>query len=495
MKFAIFQLLIVLFFCKSVTVMGQTPDITPVIELSETDFSIERPFTISVTLPNTTARPKIVFPNLASLTKSGTTATQTTTEINGKNVVSQVIKQEYLAQNVGTFRIAPFAILVNGVSIRSTGIVLTVRPVAGQPSSPLNNTVTTALAEKGGAFLSLTASSPAIYEGQGVTLRLIFYAAENYPYELRFDQVEQQLQTITRQIRPAGAWEENAGISELKPRSIQIKGRPFREFLIYQSTFFPLRSQRIQLPAVTLMMLRVKTATGLPATGLPATTLPPTATKPTSATDTEPVSFVSQPLTIEVKPLPGVAAGKLMPVGTFRLIEQLTQSVVAPGQSTAYEFRVEGIGNIATLPAPTVTPGTDLDVFPPEIRRIVNRQAIPIDGQKSFKYFLVARQKGTISLRNTFEWVYFDPQTARFDTLRPSTTLRVGGLGSTFDGPIHDSVQAESAETSAQNSIYAGITQLDSHQQPLNLAILVRAVADVLIVLMLLGMIYIFLKK
>ncbi|MBC8154027.1 MAG: BatD family protein [Bacteroidetes bacterium] len=483
MKFAIFRLVIVLFFCYPIALFGQTPDNAPVIELGITDFSIERPFTVSVILPNSTTRPTVVFPDITGLSKRGTTANQTTSEVNGKNVVSQVITQDYLAQLPGTYQVAPFVLIINGVSVRSPGTTLTVRPAPGKLTASASTTAALALAEKGGAFLSLTASQLSVYEGQGIRLRLTFYAAENYPYELRFDQVEQQLQTITNQIRPPGAWEESTGISELKPVSIRIKGRPFREYVMYQSTFFPLRSQTIRLPAVTLTMQRIKL------------TVAPVAASPVSVTQTEPVSFASQPVFIVVRPLPTRVSTTLMPVGTFRLVEQLARSAVAPGQSTTYEFRIEGEGNIAAIPPPMVSPNNDFDVFPPTVQQVIDRTGSSVTGQKSFRYFIVPKRKGQFLLGNTFQWVYFNPQTARYDTLRSRLAIGTGGRVSTGSIQLPDSVQADLTETNPQNSIYKGISQVDSTYQPLNFPVLVRAAANVLIVVMMAGMIYVFYKK
>ncbi len=345
----------------------------------------------------------------------------------------------------------------------------------------MSNTVAVATAEKGGAFLSLTASRPVVYAGQGLLLKLAFYVAENYPYELRFDQVDRQLQIITKQIRPVGAWEENTGITELKPQPATINGRAFREFVMYRSTFFPLNSQPIRLPAVTLTMLRAK----------PAST---SLTTPASATATEPVSFTSYPVSVTVKPLPVRAGTGVVPVGIFRLIEELSRSRLAPGQSTGYEFRIEGEGNIAALPAPVVVANADFDVFPPEIRQTVSRTNGPVTGQKTFRYFIVPKQNGEFSLGNTFQWVYFNPQTAQYDTLRSRLSVRVGGQASLTADLARDSVRVDSTGTGA-GSIYQGIDLADSSRQPLNIPVLIRAIANVLIVVMLLGIIYVFFKK
>lgn len=484
MFFAIFRIFLVLFIFVGGVALGQNTDNVATIELGQTSFPIERPFTISVMVPASETRANVLFPDIAGFVKKGITTSVSTSEVGEKTSINQVITQTYRALAPGRFRLPPFSITVNGEPVRSEGVTLVVLAPAtasGPQSvsqSPLNVT------PAGAAFLALHASKTAIYTGEGIALTLSFFVADTYPYVLDFKGLNKQLATITKKIRPANSWEENVPINELKPIPVTIKGKKYREVRLYQSVFFPLSNQSLHLPAVAIQLARPRPTIG-----------PPTA-------QPEFVSFTSLPLTIEVKQLPVHPLRGRVPVGVFRLEEGLERRNIAIGQSVRYAFTVAGEGNIATLPNPVLrSESAVMDIFPPEENHSLQYLGNQIIGQKTFTYYMVPHQNGDIALANYLQWIYFDPQTARYDTLRPQVRLHVGGKLVPVVGneSLPAGVSATSAESpeaaSADNSFYAGIESMDSTQQPISISVLVRSVANVLIVLMLVGMVFVFFKK
>jgi hypothetical protein len=454
MLVAIFRKILALFFLSTLIGFGQTPDNTLSIELSVLTFPLERPFTISVTIPNAEKRVTISFPDIDGFDKKGISTSVTPTEIDGKTVTSQIITH-------------------------SEGATLVVQP-AKSPTAPQNNTLALAEAASGNAaFLSLRASQSTIYAGEGVALTLSFFVADNYPYELSFTALDRQLQAITKKIRPANSWEESMAITELKPVQVLIKGKKFREYRIFQSVFFPLSNQNLKLPAVSLQLVRPQPVIG----------------PPTSQPET--VVFTSRPMAIVVKPLPAHPLRGRVPVGSFQLEEGLERQEVNVGQSVRYTFTIAGEGNIATLPAPTlVNQVADFDVFPPEERHTVVQNGNQVTGHKTFTYFIVPHQNGLISLANHFQWIYFDPKTARYDTIQPHVDLLVGGKKKAAGAQaLIPGSQSETDGASAANSLYTGIDTMDSTQQPISISTLVRSIANVLILVMLLGMLVVFFKK
>ncbi len=483
MFFVIFRRLLVLFFFYAYIGFGQSIDNVATIELGQTTFSIERPFTISLIIPNSETRATVAFPDIPGFTKRGTSTSVTPVESGGKAVTNQVVTQNYQAQSVGRFRLAPFDLIINGEPIHSDGATLVVQPSAtvSTPGSVTLNTI--GVVPAGAAFLSLRASKSSIYMGDGVSLTLSFFVADNYPYELSFQALDKQVQRIVKKIRPVNSWEENVPINDLKPIPVSINKKKFREYRIFQSVFFPLSSQPLHVPAVALQLGRR-----------------PVIGPPTSQPET--ILFTSKALTIAVRPLPPHPSGGQVSVGTFRLEEGLERQHVLAGKSVRYTFSIIGKGNVATLPAPTVpTARTEIDVFPPEERHTITHNGDEITGNKAFTYFIVPHQNGTVSLANHFQWVYFDPQTGRYDTLRPHTELYVGGGGSGV--AINTGVSNGSAVTngevvpvaSVSSSLYSGIEAMDSTRQSISISVLIRSVANVMIALMLLGMVFVLVRK
>ena len=450
------------------------------IELGQSNFPIERPYAISVIIANSETRPNLTFPDIPGFSKKGTSASVTTSEVGGKTVTNQIITQNYQARAPGRYRLAPFTITVNNEVAHSDGARLIVQPPAAGP--------TTALVipppSNDAAFLMLQSSKSSIYTGEAVALTLAFFVADNYPYVLDFKSLDQQLQSITRKIRPVNAWEENLNITDLKPVPVQIKGKKYREYKLFQSIFFPLSSQSFQLPSVSLWLTRTRPIIGPP------------------VPQTDKVVFTSRPLTVRVRSLPLHPLRGRVPVGTFQLDEGLERQRISVGKSVRYTFTVTGEGNIATLPAPTLqNEGPDLDIFPPEERQSVNRSDDKITGRKTFSYFVVPHENKTIALADRFQWIYFDTRTEQYDTLQPNLKLIVGSNGLVASGSVASMAQVTNGDENASptnpigNSLYAGIEAMDSRHQPVSLSVLVRSVANVLIILMLLGMIFVFFKK
>jgi hypothetical protein len=483
MFFVIFRRLLVLFFFYAIVCVGQSIDNVATIELGQTTFPIERPFTISLIIPNSETRATVTFPDIPGFTKKGIVTSVTPVESGGQTITSQIITQNYQAQAPGRFRLLPFTIMIHGEAIRSEGATLVVQPSSSAlaPGSTTLNPVD--VEPDGAAFLSLRASRSSMYVGEGVGLTLSFFVADNYPYELNFQALEKQLQAIVKKIRPANSWEENTPINDLKPIPVVVGKKKFREYRIFRSVFFPLSNQSLQVPAVSLQLGR------RPVVG------PPMA-KPETAL------FTSKPLTVVIRSLPPHPLRGRVTVGTFRLEEGLERQYIPAGKSVRYTITISGKGNIATLPAPTLlNDRTELAVFPPEERHTATHAGEEITGHKVFTYYIVPHLNGAISLANHFQWIYFDPQTARYDTLRPQINLRVGGneqntvINTDILGGTSLSKSEAMPAPPVGNSIYTGIERMDSERQPVSVSVLIRSVANVLIAIMLLGMVFVLVRK
>ena len=499
MRLVVFIVFLGLYFHTSGHISAQTTDNPLVIDYSATDFLIERQFTISLIIRDSDTRPTVTFPDIPGLVKQGISYSTTRSETGGQEVVSQFIVQTYLATRTGTIRIAPFTLTANGQSVRSPGLVLTVRAVVSPAEAAAAAALVRAKNDRQAAFLQTSVNQTSVYTGEGLRVRLSFFVADNYPYEIRFDELEQQVAAIVRKLRPVNAWEENENITELKPLETELNGRKYIEYRIYQATFFLLPTQigiarKVTLPAIPLAVTRqlvnASVFTAPASSSNPAYRPNPTVPK------AEKVTFLSQPITVQVRPLPLLSASSApgqIAVGTFRLVADIDRSQVAVGQSVQYDIRIEGRGNIAGIQPPqALASSPEVDVFPPQVQDQIDRSDGQISGYKSFRYFLIPKQKGTLALAERFFWVYFDPQSGRYDTLRPQTVLRIG---ESSDDPAVGIVPSDTLDGTGHPSIYAGLEQTDSTEQFINWPVLIRAAANVLIIVMILGTLFVFARK
>ena len=496
MKLVLFIVFLILYSHEGSLVFCQSPENQLVIDYSATDFLIERSFTISLLIRDSDSRPTVAFPDIPGLVKQGIARSATRSEAGGREVTNQLLVQTYLATQAGTIKVPPFTLTVNGQSVRSPGLTLTVRSVASPAETAALAAANRARNDEQAAFLKTSVNQTTVYTGEGLRIRLSFFVAENYPYEVKFEQLEQQLAAIVRKLKPVNAWEENDNISELRETPALLNGRNYKEYRLYEATFFLLTTRagaarQLTLPALPLTVSRRLVQ--------PVTT-PGPAGKPTSGTlaaeEAEAVTFNSQPVVVQVRPLPQVSATSnagQVSVGTFRLMANVDQNRVAVGQSVRCDIRVEGQGNIAGIQAPQINASeADLDIFPPQVQSVVGRTGEQVSGYKLFRYYLIPKQKGRLALANRFFWVYFNPQTSRYDTLRPQTMLQVGEASEAQSIGV---VPSDTLDRSGRPSIYAGLEQIKSTDPFINWPVLIRAIANVLIVLMMLGTLFVFARK
>ncbi|HEY4650399.1 MAG TPA: BatD family protein, partial [Pontibacter sp.] len=138
-------------------------------------------------------------------------------------------------------------------------------------------------------------------------------------------------------------------------------------------------------------------------------------------------TYFARPREVRVKQLPPHPLRDAVPVGSYRLNEQLSRKTAEVNKSFTYLFQVEGEGNLAAIMPPVPEGPAGLDFYPPDVRQGVTRKAGRVIGSKSFTYTVLPREPGQFDLHNTLQLIYFDPVTARYDTLRPTLSIDVTG--------------------------------------------------------------------
>lgn len=458
-----------IFFWTISIVQAQVTENPFVIEFSGTKINLQQPFTVSIKVTGLDQVPLISFPdNIKNFQKRESSRSSLTNQVGGKTIITYTISQNYYPVKIGTFNTGPLEILVNKQILRSEGTTIVVEEGANSESEEEEiSKISEELEQESsqGVFLAVSVDKRRVYVQQGFNLRLSLLVSENNVAELDFYEVEKQLEKVLKLLKPANCWEENFGIQEIPDIPIIIKGKRFTEYRIYQASFFPLNNQSITIPSVSWIMKII--------------------TKSEEEKDVAALkTFTSKPLNIEVLSLPVHPLRNQVIVGDFRLEEKISNNQLKTGNSYRYEFKIVGEGNIQSVREPTFTNMALFDIYPPDIENNIVRQKNRIAGAKTFRYQVIPKQSGRFMMNNLVFWVYFNPKKQYYDTLRSSLTLSVVG----------ENVQNTQLSTSDAESVYTGIEQWDSMKPVVDYQTIIRNIANILIVIMLIVMIFMFRK-
>src|SRR5690606_15216701 len=110
------------------------------------------------------------------------------------------------------------------------------------------------------AFFSLTVDKEEVYVGEGFNVVMAFYMSEDNQAPFNFHEAGRQLENIIKKIKPTNAWEENFNITNIEPERVQIEGKQWLRFKIYESTFYPFNEGRINIPSVPWEMIKYRIA-------------------------------------------------------------------------------------------------------------------------------------------------------------------------------------------------------------------------------------------
>lgn len=412
-------------------------------------------WTITITVSNERLTGYDNFPDIEGFRKRGTSTQSQTSVINGQISSSQGVVMSYIPTRQGTFTVPTFTIKVNNTPITVPGKKVVVgAPVSARSNDPFRSLFDTNEGDyfsrsepefvdvKEEAFLALTTNKDEVYVGEGVTTTLSFMVADNNRAPLHFHELGNQLSDILKKLRPANCWEENFNIENIEGEIVNINGRGYTEYKIYQGAFYPLNKQDIKFPIVGLEMLKFKVAKN------------PSFFGQNRLEDYK--TFYTKAKTIKVKDLPPHPMREAVAVGNYRLEERLNATSLQTGQSVSYDFGIYGEGNISSIDKPTVSnPDGTFEFYEPNVRQNINRDKSRVTGAKIFSYFMIPREPGKYDLGEYFQWVYFNTTTNKYDTLRSKQVVNVSG----------ESKKNQSIESSDMGSFYDNVDTASNQLQ------------------------------
>ncbi len=419
------------------------------IDLGPDEIGQNQSWTITVTVNNDRLKNYDNFPEIEGFQKRGTSSSSQTNIINGQMSSSQSIIMTYIPLRQGIVTLPSFKMKVNDQLFSVNGKKIKIGPpIHGQQPDPFRSLFNRDPADffgrdqptefvdiKEDALLALTTNKDEVYVGEGFTATLSFLIADNNRAPMQFHDLGRQLSDILKKLRPGNCWEENFNIENIEGESIQVGNKRYTQYKIYQATFFPLNSQPVNFPSIGLDMIKFKVAKN------------PSFFGQNRQEDFK--KFYSKPKTIKVKELPPHPLRDAVSVGKYKLDERINHTQLQTGQSVSYDFNIYGEGNISSIAKPNVEKNTAFDFYEPNVKQNINREAGRVSGTKSFSYFLIPKEPGTYKLGDYFQWVFFNPESKKYDTLKSHQIVTVAGesfknqsIGSNDLGSFYDRIDS-----------------------------------------------------
>jgi len=140
--------------------------------------------------------------------------------------------------------------------------------------------------------------------------------------------------------------------------------------------------------------------------------------------------FSTDPLTIDIKPLPaGAPADFAGAVGNYSITAAADRPEARAGEAVNFSLTITGSGNLKAVPAPKFPDLPDFKVFDTMSSLDVKKDGDLISGKKTFTYILVPRNEGRKTIP-PIKFSFFEPRAAAYRELQtnPVTlTVEKGG--------------------------------------------------------------------
>ncbi|MDH4058213.1 MAG: BatD family protein, partial [Cyclobacteriaceae bacterium] len=321
------------------------------------------------------------------------------------------------------------------------------------------------------AFLAVTTNKEEVYVGEGFNAVLGFYVAEDNNAPLYWYQLSKQVSEILKKIKPNNCWEENFNVENIEGERITVQGKRYTRYKIYQATFYPLNTEPVTFPQVSLEMIKYKVAKN------------PSFFGQNRQEDFK--TFYSKPKTVKVKELPPHPLRQQVAVGDYRLDEKIGSTALETGKSFPYDFTIFGEGNISSIDKPDAKSNANFDFYEPNVRQSINRDGNRVAGSKSFSYFIIPKEPGEFKLADNFQWVFFNPTKHKYDTLKAKAVVNVSG----------ESLKNEVIESVNPGTFYDRIAGADNTLKTISENSWMKYSINIFILVMLAGSAYLVFKK
>jgi hypothetical protein len=339
-----------------------------------------------------------VLPDLAGFAQYLGSGTSTSMQISGgQTLVSLTIQYRFQAVQEGAFQIGSIEVAAGGTTFSTEPLAVTVSSSStqGQTGDPTSSGISAT-----DLFVTAETSKARVLEG------------EPFSVEYRiWTRVDVGSYSLTQLPEPEGFWVEDLGqVTQPQVEEVFRDGQQYVTAVIRRVALIPTGSgERTLEPLGIEAQVQVRRRGNDPFERL-------FGRSSVFGTTTVPTTVLSNPVTIDVEPLP---PGRPEPfsgvVGSLGIEAELDRDTVAANDAVTLTIRVSGRGNLRAVPAPIPDLPSDFEVFPPEVSESIQPRGSGLGGSKTFQYVMIPRAPGARSIPS-IALGYFDTSAGTYRT-------------------------------------------------------------------------------
>ena len=383
--------------------------------------------------------------------------------VNGKmsTHIEDIFTYTLSAKKEGTFTIPPATIKVGNSEYKSNEITVKVLPPDQAANVAAANANAGNSAQQGGqpsasggsssddVFIRLHVTKNSVYENEGFVATFKLYTV----IDIRGFEVQKFPEYdgfVAQEIDlPSNAqWSmEN------------YNGRNYNTVILKQTVLFPQHSGKITIaPGKFDLIVRIRTQR-----------------RQRSIFDsfldmTEDVkrSITSNPVTIDVKPLPpGKPASFSGAVGDYKMTSSISTNQLKTNDAVTIKITISGNGSIKMLKNPEVVFPNDFDVLDPQVSSSQKVSQSGVNGTKTIEYNAIPRYAGDFTIPKS-EFSYFDLKTGTYKTLTADgyqLHVEQGEAGSGINAPVLNATNKENIRFLGKDIRYIKTDTADFHNK------------------------------
>ncbi len=389
--------------------------------LTPTSVAVGRSFTLNVEISGTQSldsQPQL--PDLSPFASYRGSGSSTSMQmVGGRTSISLTMQYRYQALAEGTFQIPAFSVEAGGETRRTEPLELTILPRQSPQPGGAGEEDDPGTVGSEDLFLTAEASRTSVYVGEPLIVE----------YRI-FTRVDVSSYSFTRVPEPQGFWMEELPMGGgPQVEQVTLEGVQYASAVIRRVALVPTGpGTRTVEPLGIEAQVRVRSRSRDPFEGFFDLDRSSLFGRVVAA------GALSNALEIEVEPLPPDPPEPFSGiVGDLGLVASLDQDSVQANQAVTLTITARGLGNMKTVPEPTLDLPRDFEVYPPEVSESVQRSGAGLRGTKSWKYVLIPRAPGRREIP-AVTMSYFDPSSEGYRTTS-TEALPLTVTGEVAEGP------------------------------------------------------------